>query len=618
MNSSPMSEINSSEFEDLLGYLRAARGFDFASYKRATLMRRIQKRMQVAQVTSFSEYLDYLQVHSDEFALLFNTILINVTDFFRDPEAWEYLRDKVVPVILERRAPHDQIRIWSAGCASGEEAYTLAILFAEAMGSEQFRSRVKLYATDLDDDALQQSRQAIYKASDLEGMDPSLIEKYFDESEGRYTFDRELRRAIIFGKHDLISDAPISRIDLLVCRNTLMYFNAEVQEKILARFHFALNDGGFLFLGKAETMLTHGNVFAPLEMKHRIFFRNGHGNQRERLLTMGQRGNGDRTVDEHLQIRLRELALDASPIAQVVVSGNGVVALINERARNQFGLNLRDIGRPLQDLDISYKPLELRSIIEQAHSQRRPVTIKDVPWTLHAGEISFLDVRVSPLANGKSHRTTSITFTDVTDFKRLQEELLHFNQELETAYEELQSTNEELQTTNEELQSTVEELETTNEELHSTNEELETMNEELQSTNEELEAINNELRRTSDDLNQSNALLNSILSSLRAGVIVVGADLTVIAWNERSHDMWGLRSDEVKGKHLLNLDFGFPVDKLRAPIRQVITQNDGALEFEADAFNRRGKQTRCRVACAPLRDHESTPIGAIVSIESAD
>ena len=613
-----MNETNSVEFDNLLEYLRVTRGFDFSSYKQTSLMRRVEKRMQAVQVQTFTEYLDYLQVHQDEFSLLFNTVLINVTGFFRDPEAWVHVRDEVLPAILQRTPDREQIRVWSTGCASGEEAYTLAILFAEAMGAEKFRERVKLYATDLDEQALQESRQASYTADDLKDVDPILIEKYFEKNDSRYTFDRDLRRAIIFGKHDLLSDAPISRVDLISCRNTLMYFNAEAQEKILARFHFALNEGGFLFLGKAETMLTHGNVFEPLSMKNRIFVRNGPVNHRARLLTMGQRHKAENSGEDGHKNRLRELAFDLSPVPQIVVASNGIVSLINERARSRFGLSPGDVGRPLQDLDISYKPLELRSLIDQVHNQRRPLTTPEIPWTLSSGEVCYLDIQVSPLLDGFSHRTTSITFTDVTDFKRLQDELLHFNQELETAYEELQSTNEELQTTNEELQSTVEELETTNEELHSTNEELETMNEELQSANEELESMNEELRRTGQELNVSNAFLKSVLSSLKAGVIVVGSDLEVLAWNERARDMWGLNAEEVKGKHVLNLDIGLPIETLRAPIRRVLTEGDTVPEFEMDAINRRGKGMRCRVGFAPLRGTDSAPIGAIISVEAVE
>ena len=599
-----MAEQNSKDFEDLLSYLRTARGFDFSSYKRATLMRRIEKRMQAVNVDSYAAYLDYLQVDQDEFAQLFNTILINVTGFFRDPDAWEYLRDNVVPLILERRSGEEEIRIWSAGCASGEEAYTLAAIFADAMGVDTFKKRVKIYATDLDEEALQQSRQAVYAARDLEAVDPELLKRYFEPLDGgRYAFDRELRRSVIFGKHDLVADAPVSRVDLLVCRNTLMYFNSEIQEKVLGRFHFALNEGGFLFLGKAETMITHGNIFAPLEMKRRVFVKNGHGHRRERILSSPTRATGHASGDEAMRLRLRELALDASPVAQILIDAAGTIAFINASARARFGMSSRDIGRPIQDLEISYRPLELRSVIEQVHAQRRPMTIKDVAWTGAGAEPALFDIHVSPIVHGTT-RSTSITFTEVTEFKRLQEELQHFNQELETAYEELQST--------------VEELETTNEELHSTNEELETSNEALQTTNEELEVINQELQQVGADLFRAKAFLNSVLSSIRAGVLVVDDDMRVIAWNEQSQEMWGVNAEEVRGRHVWNLDIGFPVETLRTPVRTVLLDGKKPVEYEAECVNRRGKPIQCRVTCSKLQGEEGQPLGVIVAVEEIE
>jgi len=226
---------------------------------------------------------------------------------------------------------------------------------------------------------------------------------------------------------------------------------------------------------------------------------------------------------------------------------------------------------------------------------------------------------VLPLLDGAGALLgASIAFTDVSSAKRLQRELEHANQELETAYEELQSTNEELETTNEELQSTVEELETTNEELQSTNEELETMNEELQSTNEELQTINEELRQRSDELNNVNAFLESILTSLRGGVTVVDADLKVLVWNENADDLWGLRADEVVGHHLLNLDIGLPVERLKQPLRECLAGQRQFTEMQLDATNRRGKTIRCRVTCSPLLGPNHMIRGAIVMMEDLD
>ncbi|MGH7621484.1 MAG: CheR family methyltransferase, partial [Gemmatimonadaceae bacterium] len=256
-----MVALERDDFDTLLDYLKRTRGFDFTGYKRASLERRIAKRMQMVGVPGFAEYTDYLEVHPEEFSGLFNTVLINVTSFFRDQSTWEFIAQSVVPDLLSRRNGDQQIRVWSAGCASGEEAYTLAMIFAEAIGLDAFREQVKIYATDVDDEALARARQATYSAREVADVPPALLEKYFEEAEGHYLFRKDLRRHLIFGRHDLIQDAPISRVDMLVCRNTLMYFNAETQTRILTRFQFALNDHGVLFLGRAETLLTHANTF---------------------------------------------------------------------------------------------------------------------------------------------------------------------------------------------------------------------------------------------------------------------------------------------------------------------------------------------------------------------
>jgi two-component system, chemotaxis family, CheB/CheR fusion protein len=274
------------EFENLLVYLRESRGFDFTGYKRATLMRRVRKQMQLLNIESFGDYLDYLEVYPEEFNHLFNTILINVTAFFRDISAWECLSEQVLPNLVKGKKNSDQIRIWSAGCASGEEAYTLAMLIAEMLGVEEFRQRVKIYATDLDEEALNQARQAAYSAKDIQTVPPELRQKYFEPLGNRYVFRQDLRRSVIFGRHDLLQDAPISRLDLLVCRNVLMYFNSETQGRIMARFHFALNDPGYLFLGKAEMLLMHSNIFVPLDLRNRIFTKVSAVNTRDRLLIM--------------------------------------------------------------------------------------------------------------------------------------------------------------------------------------------------------------------------------------------------------------------------------------------------------------------------------------------
>ncbi len=248
---------DSAYFDQILDHLRQTRGFDFTAYKRSSLMRRLVKRMQEVGVESFEEYLDYLQVHQEEFGALFNTILINVTSFFRDPDVWAYASSDLLPGLIEQRSNGDPLRVWCAGCASGQEAYTAAMMLAEHVGVNALRERVKIYATDVDEEALTEARQAIYPERQLEDVPEPLVAKYFERSGNQVVFNRELRRAVIFGRHDLIQDAPISKVDLLVCRNTLMYFNADVQNRILRRFYFSLNPGGYLMLGRAEMLFSH-------------------------------------------------------------------------------------------------------------------------------------------------------------------------------------------------------------------------------------------------------------------------------------------------------------------------------------------------------------------------
>ncbi len=589
------------DFENLLQYLRINRGFDFTGYKRSTLMRRVVKQMESLSIDTFPNYQDYLEVHPDEFKVLFNTILINVTAFFRDASAWEYLGREILANIIKNKQKDEQIRIWSAGCASGEEAYTLAIVIAEILGVDKFRHQVKIYATDIDEEALNEARQAVYSAKNVHLIPSELRDKYFDLVNKNYVFRQDLRRCVIFGRHDLLQDAPISRLDLLVCRNTLMYFNSETQGKIISRFHFALNDHGCLFLGKAEMLVMHSNLFIAIDLKDRVFAKVSLGNIRNRQLVMTNFQNQELANNFSQEIRIRDLAFDTSSSAQVVIDNHGTLIMINEQARILFGLTFKDLNRPFQDLELSYRPVELRSLIEQVYNERHPIILTNVERYQPNSEIQYLDVRIIPLQdNDQTILGVTISFNDVTRYLKLQTALQRSRQELETTNEELQSTNEELETTNEELQSTNEELETTNEELQSTNQEMETMNEEMQSANEELQTINYELSVRTSELDQTNIFLSSILGCLQMGMVVMDNSFNILIWNHTVEDMWGLRSEEVINKSWFSLDIGLPVEQLRNLIRDVMSSKKKFPEILLNATNRRGKKIQCYIACSPL------------------
>ncbi|HEY9677680.1 MAG TPA: CheR family methyltransferase [Drouetiella sp.] len=585
------------KFEALLDHIKRVRGFDFSGYKRTTLTRRIRKRMDLVHIKEFVDYIDYLEVHPDEFIHLFNTILINVTRFFRDEQAWEYMAEKVIPNIVQG-ASGGPIRIWDVGCASGEEAYSLAMQFCEHLGMDAFQEQIKIYATDIDEEALVEARLASYNENSMEQVPEPLRNKYFTRSGNRYSFRTEVRRCVIFGRHDLVQDAPISHLNLLVCRNTLMYLNADTQAKILARFHYALDEDSYLFLGKAETLLAHTGIFQPIDIKNRIFRKVARKTDKVRTLIVRNTEidlNNETTVKDYI----RKLSFDAAVVPQIVVDNEGKLILANQAARTTFSLKDEDLNRPIQNLEISYRPLELRSLIDRATKENQSLRVSKIERQL-PGQVQYFDVEVCPLSSDNQNLGVSVTFTDVTAFHHIYDDLMRANQEFETSNEELSSAHEELETTNEELQSTNEELETTNEEMQSTNEELETMNEELQSTNEELESTANELRQSSTSLNRANMFLNSILSSLRSAIIVLDEDLKILVWNERSEDLWGLRSNEVLGKTLLAIDIGLPVEKLKEPVRKFLRKNAQYDELVLEGVNRRGKTIKCKIRISPL------------------
>ncbi|WP_375431350.1 CheR family methyltransferase [uncultured Friedmanniella sp.] len=600
-------------FEALLGLLKDSRSFDFTGYKRPSLMRRVRHRMSELGMTSFEAYADVLQLQPEEFTALFNTILINVTSFFRDADAWEHLRDVLLPALLQRRES-SSLRVWSAGSAAGQEAYSIAMLLHEALGN-RFRARVKIYATDVDEEALSHARQASYTERELAGVPLEYRERYFDTVGDRFVVVPDLRHSVIFGRNDLTRDAPISRIDLLLCRNTLMYLNAETQDRVVSRLGFALRPDGVLFLGKAEMLLNHSTVFEAVDLKRR-FFRRMSSDLPDRLgLGVKRRNSPVQAPGDAAGPLEREIVL-TNPVAQIAVGADGALAMVNHLAAVMLGLTDRDLGRPFQDLDVSYRPLELRVPLARVTEERTSMWLREVEWRRSGPEHLYVDVHLVPLleAAGRVIGVT-LSFFDVTRFRQLQVEVEATNRQLELAYEELQSTNEELETTNEELQSTVEELETTNEELQSANEELETMNEELQSANDELRVTNDELRVRTLQISKLNAFTQGILSSLESAVIVVDRLLVVQAWTPRSHELWGLRREETIGQYLLNLDSGLPLAELHPWLRAVVSGQEGAVTGQhVHAVNRRGRPVELRVSVSPLLEGDEVS-GALVLME---
>ncbi len=394
-----------------------------------------------------------------------------------------------------------------------------------------------------------------------------------------------------------------------------MYFNSEAQGRILGRFSFSVDGSGFLVLGRAEMLFSHSDLFAPVDLQHRIFRVIGKAPNRHRLAQTPVTGRDTMTNESGVELRLKQAAFEADLTAQLVINPEGALTSMSAGARQQFGLTIADVGRPLSELEVSYRPVDLRGAIERATAESKDIILKDVPQIV-AGHPRYFDVMTAPIWDAQ--RTLlglRISFQDTTSVHHLQAELSASKQELETAYDELQSTSEELETTNEELQSTIEELETTNEELQSTNEELETMNEELQSTNEELQTMNDELRMRSLDVDLLNSYLESVFGSLRSGVVVLDRDYRVLVWNRRSEDLWGLRRDEAVGAQFMSLDVGLPVGELTQSIRQVMSSEQPNIEKSVRALTRRGKTIDCLISVSNLTSTQLQNAGVILLMD---
>jgi two-component system CheB/CheR fusion protein len=581
--------------------------------------------MQELGYQSIVDYQDLLEADIDEFTALFNTILINLTGFFRDAAAWKYLESHIVPELLERHPDDEPIRVWSAGCATGEEPYTIAMVFANMLGVSDTARRVKIYATDIDLEALAQARTGVYSEKALADIPEPDRNAYFvpDAHKRGLVIIPPLRRTVVFGRLDLTRDPPISRVDLLACRNTLMYLNAETQSFVIPRLHYALRDGGYLFLGRAEMVLRGGaGRFTPISLKHRIFVAMPHfvpqhppemPRTARRPFDIAPFDSSERTSDREVGVLGQG---DAGEFyAELFVDANGNLLGANEYARTVLGVNRSDIARPFSELLIASAPIDLTEPLGLVLSQGRSKDVGTIAREQDNGSSFELDVRILPILNEGGHiNGAAITFTDVRASSHLREGYRQMHEELETAYEELQSTNEELVTSNEELQSSYEELETSNEELQSANEELETTNEELRSSNEELESANIDLKSTSEAVEHLNSTLvdangelmrysglhRQVMDNFPSAVVVLDSHLLVEEWNREATNLWGLTETEVTGEPFFGLHFGLPLEPLQDPVRACRTAGAEPATLEVVASDAAGEKFRCRVTVLPL------------------
>src|SRR5688572_6013030 len=606
-------------FRPLLEKLSTTYSFDFREYKEPSLARRIRARMAQVHVDTFEGYARYLDQRPDEHVALFNTILINVTGFLRDPEAWRVLATDVIPRVVQASGDSRSIRVWSAGCSSGEEPYSVAMLLAEHLGPRADEYLIKIYGTDVDEEALAAARQAVYRLEQLKDVPSELVDRYFVRDGQLFRLRRDLRRWCIFGSHNLTQAPPLSHIDLLVCRNVLIYFTSELQERILARFHYAIREDGILFLGRSESLLARSRMFRPIQLKWRIFERTP-ALARQVAAVLPDREEsarpsrgGEQPVRPEIAVPAQmQRALDALPAAVMVIDTTDTMLVWNPAAEAMFDIPVASaIARKFRDLDVSYRVEGLRARIEDVKARHIPGTIEDATFSRRNGETVHADISILPLFEAYRLIGILVFAVEASEHARLKEQMGRIAEQHATAIEELQSTNEELETTNEELQSTNEELETTNEELQSTNEELETTVEELQAANTELAALNSELEGRTAALNRLDAFHRSLLNSLEQGIVVLDRDGVVTAWNHVAERMWGLRADQAVNRPFFTLPIGEAGERAR-------TAFDGALATAQPTAARRvpytspgGAARRGTLRMIPLRSVAGEVLGVI-------
>ena len=569
----PLVEKDQSALEKVLILLRAKSGHDFSLYKKNTVYRRIERRMSIHQISRIAGYVRYLQENPQEAEILFKELLIGVTRFFRDPAAWEELRTAVIPELLSLHPAGGGLRAWSAGCSTGEEAYSLAMVFKEALGAvgPSANFTLQIFATDLDSDAIDKARAGIYPANISADVAPERLQRFFVEEGNGYRVGKEIREMVTFATQNVIMDPPFTKLDLIICRNLLIYLTPELQRKLLPLFHYSLLPGGVLFLGSAESVSAYTDLFAPLSIKSRLFRRRESFLPPDRQvfpasfvparagapqeLTMVKPVINLQTLADHLLLQ------HFSPAA-VLVNNKGDILYISGRtgkylepAAGKANWNIFAMAREGLRFDLG-------SAFQKALRQKEAVTVKNLKIGAEDSSQS-VDITVQTIAEPEALRgMVMIVFTDMaTPLEKKKPgraksagsaTLSEVEQQLQKVREELQATREEMQTSQEELTSTNEELQSTNEELQSTNEELTTSREEMQSLNEELQTVNAEQQSKMDELARVSNDMRNLLNSTEIVTVFLDNELRVRRYTPGADKLFKLLPGDV-GRPLSDL-----------------------------------------------------------------
>jgi two-component system CheB/CheR fusion protein len=527
----------------ILVWLQVNTGHDFSGYKNSTVLRRIERRMRVTQVDSHSAYLEYLRHTPLEARVLLKDLLISVTHFFRDPAAFDALQQQVIPRLFEDKTPGETIRAWVAGCATGEEAYSIAMLLLEQADAAEHRPEIQLFASDPDEDALAFAREGVYPAAVAADVAEVRLQRFFVREGAYYRVRKDLRDTVLFASHSLLKDPPFSQLDLISCRNVLIYFQRELQDKVYELFHYALKPQGYLFLGSAESIEGGSKLFQEVDKVHRLYRRLSlvHGTMRLPDLPLnteilGRKPSpGTRRVSPQQEASVAEqhrLALEAQAPPSLLVEADSTIAHISETANRYLQLSA---GMPSLNLIRTILPelrLEMRTALFRALEHQQSTTTAPLPAEVR-GQQRLVQLFVSPAPGGQvlvmfidtpvpEFGSPPAEVSDESDWPLRQMEM-----ELETTKVQLQSALESAETQQEELRAANEELQSINEEYKSTLEELETSKEELQSINEELKTVNQELKNKVEDLSQANNDLQNLMASTDVATLFVDRQLTI-------------------------------------------------------------------------------------------
>jgi len=627
--------------------LRAQTGHDFSQYKRNTIVRRVERRMAIHQIDRLEDYVRYLQLTRDEVEALFRDLLIGVTNFFRDPEIFTEIEKQVIPQLFVGKPSGSVIRVWVPGCSTGEEAYSLAMLLRERMENLKENFKVQLFATDIDSQAIETARAGIYPASIIADVSPERLAHFFSQENpdgSTFRIHKTIRDMLIFSEHDLLKDPPFSKLDLISCRNLLIYMGPELQKRLMPLFHYALNPGGMLLLGSSESVGDSAKLFATVDRNSKIYQRRVDDVSTQRLGLAGfsppalaiaatkQTGMGTRTDNKlPLQdIAMRTLLEHYSPVGALVNEHGDILYLLGRTGKyleltpGEASMNIFRMAREglRGDLTIAlHRAVSLR--ISTRHAGLRVknegiprtvnLTVVPVPEDLE-GSIPpglFLVILEEELpADPKLSTELAVDAVDAaaTPIKDLDAYIVRLKQELRTKDEYLQTTIEELETSNEELRSAHEEMQSVNEEMQSTNEELETSKEELQSVNEELATVNNELQTKVTDLSRSNSDMKNLLSGTGIGTIFVDQQLHILRFTPSVTALI----------NLIEADVGRPVDQIRSNLvdyDNLATDIRGVFESlvpkELELQTTKGEWYLLRIR--PYRSLENVIEGAVIT-----